>query len=97
MRDQPLDATHRSSLQRMDLGRMAWQGEIHEPFLDRARVVCARGLEAADLLGVVAGRRQANHPLRRLFDLYSDERPTVIRNRLKVPMGEGCGLDLSAH
>jgi len=76
---------------------MAWQGEIHEPFLDRARVVCARGLAAADLLGVVAGRRQANHPLRRLFDLYSDERPTVIRNRLKVPMGEGCGLDLSAH
>jgi asparagine synthase (glutamine-hydrolysing) len=34
-------------------------------------------------------------PLRDLYDLYPQELPAMIRDRTKVPFGEGAGLDVS--
>ena len=41
----------------------------------------------------VGGRAVGKHVLRAIYDLYPDELPALIRDRTKVPFGEGAGLD----
>ena len=43
----------------------------------------------------VDGLPTGKMPLRDLYDLYPDELPTSIRDRTKVPFGEGAGLDVT--
>jgi asparagine synthase (glutamine-hydrolysing) len=45
------------------------------------------------LVGNVGGRAVGKHVLRKIYDLYPDELPSLIRDRTKVPFGEGAGLD----
>ena len=92
LRDQCLGGMHRSNLQRLDRASMRWALEAREPFLDPEVVNHALGLEASALVGA-AGVGKA--PLRALFDLYPEALPASIRDRAKVPLNEGTGLDAS--
>jgi asparagine synthase (glutamine-hydrolysing) len=71
---------------------MRWAVEAREPFLDPEVVNHALGLEACALVST-AGVGKA--PLRALFDLYPEALPASIRDRAKVPLNEGTGLDAS--
>lgn len=95
IRDECLDLMHRVSLQRVDRCSMRHQVETREPFLDPAVVNHALNLDAAALVRDVGGIPTGKMPLRDLYDLYPDQLPTSIRDRTKVPFGEGAGLDVS--
>jgi asparagine synthase (glutamine-hydrolysing) len=86
---------HRVSLQRVDRCSMRHQLEIREPFLDCSVVNYALNLDPSALVGNVEGRAVGKIALRQVYDLYPDELPVSIRNRTKVPFGEGAGLDAS--
>ncbi len=92
MRDQCLGGMHRSNLQRLDRASMRCQLEAREPFLDPEVVNHALNLEGRALLGP-SGTGKA--PLRALFDLYPDVLPISIRDRVKIPLNEGTGFDVS--
>jgi len=47
------------------------------------------------LMREVDGMPRGKAPLRDIYDLYPDELPAAIRDRTKVPFGEGAGLDVS--
>jgi asparagine synthase (glutamine-hydrolysing) len=92
LRDQCLGGMHRSNLQRLDRASMRWGLEAREPFLDPEVVNHALGLEPAAL---VDGTGRGKAALRAVFDLYPTELPAAIRDRAKVPLNEGTGLDRS--
>ena len=95
IRDECLDLMHRVSLQRVDRCSMRYQVETREPFLDPAVVNYALNIDAAALVREVDGMPRGKAPLRDIYDLYPDELPAAIRDRTKVPFGEGAGLDVS--
>jgi asparagine synthase (glutamine-hydrolysing) len=95
IRDDCLGLMHRVSLQRVDRCSMRHQVETREPYLDPAVVNYALGLPASALVREMNGLPTGKMPLRDLYDLYSEQLPTSIRNRGKMPFGEGAGLDVS--
>lgn len=95
LRDECLSLMHRVSLQRVDRCSMRHQVETREPFLDPTVVKYALNLDAGVLVRDVGGLPVGKMPLRELYDLYPDELPTFIRDRTKIPFGEGAGLDVS--
>jgi len=95
IRDECLGLMHRVSLQRVDRCSMYHQVETREPFLDPAVVNYAVNIEVPALVREVSGLPRGKAPLRDLYDLYPDELPASIRDRTKVPFGEGAGLDVS--
>ena len=94
LRDECLDLMHRVSLQRVDRCSMRYQVETREPFLDPAVARYALNLDASALVRDVNGLPTGKIALRDLYDLYPDELPTMIRDRAKVPFGEGAGLNI---
>ncbi len=94
VRDECLDLMHRVSLQRVDRCSMRYQVETREPFLDPAVVKYALNLDAGALVRGINGLPTGKMPLRELYDLYPDELPALIRDRTKVPFGEGAGLNI---
>ena len=94
IRDECLDLMHRVSLQRVDRCSMRHQVETREPFLDPSIVNYALGIDASALVREVGGLPRGKAPLRDLYDLYP-ELPQSIRDRSKVPFGEGAGLDVT--
>ncbi len=95
LREEVLDLMHRVPLQRVDRCAMAYQVEAREPFLDPAVVNYALSLDPASFVRDLNGLPTGKMPLRDLYDLYPDHLPTSIRDRTKVPFGEGAGLDIS--
>lgn len=95
VRDECLALMHRVSLQRVDRCSMRHQVETREPFLDPSIVRYALNIDAAALVRDVDGLPRGKAALRDLYDLYPDALPTAIRDRAKVPFGEGAGLDVS--
>jgi asparagine synthase (glutamine-hydrolysing) len=95
VRDECLLLMHRVSLQRVDRCSMRHQVEVREPFLDPSVVKYALGLDAAALVEDVDGLPRGKAPLRDLYNLYPDQLPRSIRDRSKVPFGEGAGLDVT--
>src|SRR6476620_2696567 len=93
-RDECLQLMNRVSLQRIDRCSMRHQVEMREPFLDPAVVTYALGLDAAALVNEVDGLPRGKAPLRDIYDLYSGL-PRSIRDRAKIPFGEGTGLDVA--
>jgi asparagine synthase (glutamine-hydrolysing) len=83
------------SLQRVDRCSMRHQVEMREPFLDPSVVKYAVGLDAAALVQENHGLPRGKMPLRDIYNLYPDQLPPSIRNRAKVPFGEGAGLDVT--
>ena len=72
---------------------MRYQVEAREPFLDPSVVNFALNVDPAALVANVGGKVFGKCILRQLYDLYPDELPALIRDRTKVPFGEGAGLD----
>jgi asparagine synthase (glutamine-hydrolysing) len=95
LRDECLELMHRVSLQRVDRCSMRYQVETREPFLDPSVARYALGLDARALVREVDGLPRGKAALRDLYDLYPDRLPRAIRDRTKVPFGEGCGLDVT--
>ncbi|MGH6663650.1 MAG: asparagine synthetase B family protein [Pseudolabrys sp.] len=95
IRDECLDLMHRVSLQRVDRCSMRHQVETREPFLDPAIVNYALSIDAPALVREAGGLPRGKAPLRDLYDLYPDALPRAIRDRSKVPFGEGAGLDVT--
>jgi asparagine synthase (glutamine-hydrolysing) len=94
-RDECLGLMHRVSLQRVDRCSMRHQVETREPFLDPAVVHYALNVEASALVREVDGLPRGKAALRDLYDLYPNELPVSIRDRVKLPFAEGAGLDVS--
>jgi asparagine synthase (glutamine-hydrolysing) len=95
VRDECLELMHRVSLQRVDRCSMRHQVETREPYLDPAVVNYALGLEASALVREVNGIPTGKMPLREVYALHPEQLPASIRDRSKVPFGEGAGLDVS--
>ncbi len=95
LRDQCLSFLNRSALQRTDRCAMHFQIEARSPFLDRSVVDYAFQLDTAALVPIVNGAPRGKAPLRALYDLYPDALPAMIRDRRKIPVNEGAGLDES--
>jgi asparagine synthase (glutamine-hydrolysing) len=95
LRDECLQLMHRVSLQRVDRCSMRYQVETREPFLDPAIVNYALSLGTDGLVRAVDGLPRGKAGLRDLYDLYPETLPSTIRDRGKVPFGEGAGLDVS--
>lgn len=93
LRSDCLGLMHRVSLQRVDRCSMRYQVETREPFLDPSIVNFALNADPAALVGTLGGRTVGKRVLRQIYDLYPDELPTLIRDRTKLPFGEGAGLD----
>lgn len=91
IRDDCLGLMHRVSLQRVDRCSMRHQVETREPFLDPAVVGYALGLTADALVDGCSGLPRGKVALRSLYDLHP-QLPRMIRDRAKVPFGEGAGL-----
>jgi len=97
VRDQCLRLLHRSALQRVDRCAMRFQLEARAPFLDLGIVGHAFSLSAAALVGSVKGSPRGKAPLREMYDLYPDSLPAEIRDRRKIPINEGSGLDVNQN
>jgi asparagine synthase (glutamine-hydrolysing) len=95
IRDECLGLMHRVSLQRVDRCAMHHQVEMREPYLDPAVVNYALGLTSSALVREVNGLAVGKVPLREVYDLYPEQLPASIRDRGKVPFGEGAGLDVT--
>ena len=95
VRDQHLAIMHVKNLQRVDRCTMRFQLEARAPFLDPKVVAYALSLKSSALVETVGGEARGKAPLRSLYDRYPDQLPALIRDRRKVPMGEGAGFDLS--
>ena len=93
LRNECLSLMHRISLQRVDRCSMRFQLETREPFLDPTIVNYALNADPSALVRSVSGNLVGKKILRELYYLYPDELPAVIRDRTKVPFGEGAGLD----
>jgi asparagine synthase (glutamine-hydrolysing) len=55
----------------------------------------ALNLDGAALVREVGGKAVGKHILRDIYNLYPNELPAAIRDRTKVPFGEGAGIDAS--
>jgi asparagine synthase (glutamine-hydrolysing) len=55
----------------------------------------ALNLRGSALVQNVDGQSRGKAPLRTLYDLYPQQLPISIRNRVKVPLNEGSGFDVS--
>jgi asparagine synthase (glutamine-hydrolysing) len=95
IREECLDLMHRVSLQRVDRCSMRFQLETREPFLDPSIANYAMNLDSTALVREVDGLPRGKEPLREVFDLYPADLPTAIRDRTKVPIGEGAGIHVS--
>ena len=95
VRDQCLGLLNRSALQRTDRCTMRFQIEARSPFLDRMVADYAFQLNAAALVPTVKGAPRGKAPLRALYDLHPGALPAMIRDRRKIPVNEGAGLDES--
>ena len=95
LRNECLNLMHRVSLQRVDRCAMHHHVEAREPFLDPSIVHFALNVDPAGLVGEVGGNLVGKRILRDIYSLYPDELPALIRDRTKVPFGEGAGLDAS--
>jgi asparagine synthase (glutamine-hydrolysing) len=93
IRGECLDLMHRVSLQRVDRCSMRHQVETREPYLDPSVVNYALNLDPSALVRDVGGKAVGKHVLREIYNLYPNELPAAIRDRSKVPFGEGAGLD----
>jgi asparagine synthase (glutamine-hydrolysing) len=93
VRNQHLLQMHTGVLQRLDRCGMRHQVEIREPFLDPGIVDYALGLRGCELVRPVMGLAQGKQPLRDLYDRYPDLLPHQIRDRQKVPLSVGAGLE----
>jgi asparagine synthase (glutamine-hydrolysing) len=93
LRNECLGLMHRISLQRVDRCSMRYQVETREPFLDPSIVNFALNADPSALVANVGGKIFGKYVLRQIYDLYPDELPSLIRDRTKVPFGEGAGLD----
>jgi len=93
LRNECLSLMHRVSLQRVDRCSMRYQVETREPFLDPAVVDFALNADPAALVTTVDGLAVGKQALRQVYSLYPRELPALIRDRTKVPFGEGAGLD----
>ena len=93
IRGECLSLMHRVSLQRVDCCSMRYQVETRESFLDPSVANYALNLDGAALVREVGGRAVGKHILREIYNLYPNELPVAIRDRTKVPFGEGAGLD----
>jgi asparagine synthase (glutamine-hydrolysing) len=93
VRDECLDLMHRVSLQRVDRCSMRHQVETREPFLDPSVVKYALNVDAAALVREVNGQPRGKAALRDLYDLHPGKLPAAIRDRTKVPFGDGAGLE----
>jgi asparagine synthase (glutamine-hydrolysing) len=96
VRDECLALMHRTCLQRVDRCSMRFQIETREPFLDPSVAGYALNLDAPSLVGTIGGAPLGKAALRRLYDLYPEQLPQLIRDRQKLPFDEGTGLDVSA-
>lgn len=95
IRDECLLLMHRVSLQRVDRCSMRHQVEMREPFLDPTVVKYALGLDPHALVREFRGLSRGKAPLRDIYDLHPDLLPQSIRDRSKIPFGEGAGLDVT--
>src|SRR5579875_708251 len=95
LRQQSLSMLGRSALQRTDRTAMRFQVEARSPFLEAEVVEHAMGLAPSALVGRSGGAPQGKAALRALYDLYPDALPALIRDRRKLPVNEGAGLDAS--
>ena len=95
LRDECLGLMHRVSLQRVDRCSMRHQIETREPFLDPTVARYALSLDADELVCQVGGMPIGKAPLREVYDLYPGRLPKIIRDRTKMPFGEGAGLNVS--
>ncbi len=95
VRDECLALMHRVSLQRVDRCSMRHQVETREPYLDPSMVRYALNVDADALVREVGGLPRGKAALRDLYDLYPGQLPPAIRDRSKIPFGEGAGLDVS--
>jgi asparagine synthase (glutamine-hydrolysing) len=93
LRSECLNLMHRISLQRVDRCSMRYQVETREPFLDPSVVNFALNVDPAALVTNAGGKVFGKFILRQIYDLYPNELPASIRDRTKVPFGEGAGLD----
>jgi asparagine synthase (glutamine-hydrolysing) len=93
LRDECLGLMHRISLQRVDRCSMRYQVETREPFLDPSVVNYALNADPSALVRNAGDRLVGKQILREIYDLYPGELPALIRDRTKVPFGEGAGLD----
>jgi asparagine synthase (glutamine-hydrolysing) len=93
LRHECLDLMHRISLQRVDRCSMHHQLEAREPFLDPSIVNFALNADPSALVANIGGAIVGKKILRDIYSLYPDELPALIRDRTKVPFGEGAGLD----
>jgi asparagine synthase (glutamine-hydrolysing) len=95
LRNECLALMHRISLQRVDRCSMRYQVETREPFLDPSIVNFALNADPSALVANIGGKVFGKYVLRQIYDLYPAELPALIRDRTKVPFGEGAGLDAS--
>jgi asparagine synthase (glutamine-hydrolysing) len=93
LRQECLNLMHRISLQRVDRCSMRYQLETREPFLDPSVVNFALNVDPSALVANIGGAIVGKKILRDIYSLYPDELPALIRDRTKVPFGEGAGLD----
>ncbi|HET7847668.1 MAG TPA: asparagine synthase-related protein [Pseudolabrys sp.] len=92
IRGECLALMHRVSLQRVDRCSMRHQVETREPFLDPSVANYALDLDTSALVRDDGGCARGKAVLREIFNLYPDQLPAAIRDRSKVPFGEGAGL-----
>jgi asparagine synthase (glutamine-hydrolysing) len=97
VRDQCVRMLHRSALQRTDRCAMNFQIEARAPFLNTAIVEHAYGLSAEALVGPNRAAPRGKEPLRALYNLHPGALPPEIRDRRKIPLNEGSGLDVSQN
>jgi asparagine synthase (glutamine-hydrolysing) len=82
IRDECLALMHRTCLQRVD-----------RCFLDPSVAGYALALDVRTLIGGPPGALKGKAALRDLCDLAPSELPRMIRDRAKIPFGEGAGLN----
>ncbi len=97
IRGEFLDLMHRLNLQRVDRCSMRHQVETREPFLDPAVANYALDLDSTGLVSEAGGKVIGKRILRDIYNLYPNELPASIRDRTKVPFGEGAGLDATSN
>jgi asparagine synthase (glutamine-hydrolysing) len=93
-REECLALMNRTSLQRVDRCSMRFSIETREPFLDPNVVEYGLNLDATAIVRSIEGTPRGKMPLRALFDLYPEQLPSSIRDRDKLGMDEGSGLEL---
>jgi asparagine synthase (glutamine-hydrolysing) len=94
-REKCLSFMNHTILQRIDRCSMRFGIETRKPFLDRSVVDYALNLDATALVRNIAGAPRGEMPLRTLYDLYTRELHTSIRDSRKLGFDEGSGLDLN--